>query len=340
MKIADFDLTKDVLIIAEIGNNHEGSYARAEEMIGLAAQAGAGAVKFQTIVPEELVSIQDEKRKRQLEGFRLSYQDFEKLSQVARRERVLFLSTPFDIESARFLEPLVPAFKIASGDNNFFPLIDVVAKTGKPIILSGGLSDLSELKITRDRIQNLWRQKGIGQELAILHCVVSYPTPPDQANLFAIRQIAQLGVTVGYSDHTLGIDAAVLSVALGARIIEKHFTLDKNFSEFHDHKIAADPEEMSRLVRRVKETLQLLGRGVKEPQEAEKPMEEKVRRSIVAKRPLEKGAVLAWEDLAWVRPGGGLRPGLEDEILGKALRRPLAKGEQIRRDDLTQGDGD
>lgn len=340
MKIADFDLNKDVLIIAEIGNNHEGSYARAEEMVGLAKKAGAGAVKFQTIVPEELVSFKEEQRRRQLERFRLSHEDFEKLKKTADREKILFLSTPFDIESVCFLEPLVPAFKIASGDNNFFPLIDAIASTGKPIILSGGLSHFEELRATKDRIQKTWHEQKISQELAILHCVVSYPAAPDQANLLAIRHLAQLGVTVGYSDHTLGIDAAVLSVALGARIIEKHFTLDKNYSDFHDHKIAADPKEMSELVRRVREAVQLLGRGVKEPQPSEKAIEEKVRRSIVAKRPLSQGAVLSWDDLAWVRPGGGLRPGSENEILGKILQRPIAKGEQIHREDLSKGKED
>ena len=228
MKIGDFDLARDILVVAEIGNNHEGSYTLAEEMIGLAAQAGAGAVKFQTIVSDKLVSPRQEERIQQLERFRLSYDEFERLSKVAQQENVLFLSTPFDLESARFLEPLVPAFKIASGDNNFFPMIDIIARTGKPIILSTGLMDLTEISKTKDFIEQIWHENDIDQELAILHCVVGYPTTPSDANLLAIRQLQKLGVTVGYSDHTIGIEAAVLSVALGARIVEKHFTIAKD----------------------------------------------------------------------------------------------------------------
>lgn len=147
MKIGRFDLDKDILIVAEIGNNHEGCYSLAEEMIGKAAEAGADAVKFQTIVPEKLVSTSQQDRIEQLRRFQLSYEEFERLSKVAEQENIIFLSTPFDIESARFLESLVPAYKIGSGDNDFFPMIDVIALTGKPIIISAGLTDLQEIKI-------------------------------------------------------------------------------------------------------------------------------------------------------------------------------------------------
>ncbi len=260
MKIANFDLNKDILLVAEMGNNHEGSYALAEEMIGLAAKSGAGAVKFQTIIPEKLVSSLQKERIEQLKRFQLTYDEFEKLSNVAKKENVLFLSTPFDIESAKFLEPLVPAYKIASGDNNFYPLIEVIAKTGKPIIMSTGLMEFEEVKSSVDFINNVWKKNGIEQDLAVLHCVTSYPTPPEQANLLSIKQLQNLNVTVGYSDHTLGIQAAVLAVALGARIIEKHFTIDKNYSDFHDHQLSADPMEFALLAQKVKETLELLGK--------------------------------------------------------------------------------
>ncbi len=329
MRIGDFDLDKDVLIVAEIGNNHEGSYALAEEMIGLAAQAGAGAVKFQTIVPDRLVSLTQQGRIQQLERFRLSYNDFGRLNKVAQRENVLFLSTPFDIESARFLEPLVPAFKIASGDNDFFPMIDVIARTGKPILLSSGLTDLAQISRTKDFIEGIWREAEIEQQMAILHCVTCYPTSPGDANLLAIKQLKKIDVTVGYSDHTIGIEAAVLSVVLGARIIEKHFTIAKDYSDFHDHQLSADPQDLAELVQRVGEAIELLGDGEKRIQDCEKDVVDKVRRSIVASRDLEQGVVLAWDDVVWVRPGGGLAPGREGEILGKVLTRPIRKGEMI-----------
>ena len=337
MKIGNWDLDKNVLIVAEIGNNHEGSYALAEEMIGLAAQSGAGAVKFQTIVPERLVSPSQKDRIRQLEKFQLRYDEFEKLSKVAEQEKVLFLSTPFDIDSVRFLEPLVPAFKIASGDNNFFPLIDVVARTGKPIILSSGLASIEQIAATKSFIQNIWREQEINQELAVLHCVASYPVPLQEANLLAIKELRkQLGVTVGYSDHTLGIEAAVLSAALGARIIEKHFTLDKSYSDFHDHQLSADPQELALLVKRVEETIELLGDGKKRLQPSEKEVVGKVRRSIVASRDLSQGTILQWEDLTWLRPGGGLAPGCEDKIVGKKLKRFIPAGESILLKDVKE----
>jgi len=330
MKIGNWNLDQDILIVAEIGNNHEGNYALAEEMIGLAAKAGAGAVKFQTFKTEYYVSKKDKVRFSRLKSFELTESEFERLSTVARDAGLLFLSTPFDIESAQFLEPLVPAFKIASGDNNFFPLIDVVARTGKPIILSSGMTDIEQITATKDFIQGIWREQEINQELAVLHSVASYPAPPQEANLLAIRQLRdRLGVTVGYSDHTLGIEAAVLSVALGARIIEKHFTPDKNYSEFRDHQLSADPRDMALLVQRVKETTELLGTGNKVLQASEKAIEGLIRRSIVAKRDLPKGTRICWDDITWIRPADGLPPGKEQLILGKSLTRSVEMGELL-----------
>ena len=337
MRIGNIDTDKHVLVVAEIGNNHEGDYALAERLIGLAAEAGADAVKFQTIVPERLVSTIQKDKLSQYKKFQLSYAEYKKLSHVAEREGILFLSTPFDIESVRFLNALVPAFKIASGDNNFWTLIDVIARTGKPIILSSGLTDLEGIKEAREFIRKVWRKCGIVQEMAILHCVAAYPTLPEEANLLAIRQLQEkLDVIVGYSDHTLGIEAAVLSVALGARIIEKHFTLDKNYSDFHDHQISADPQEMALLVKRVREAIELLGDGEKRLQDCEKAAESLTRRSIVASHDLPLGTILQWEDLTWLRPGGGLAPGREVELVGKRLIRSIQSGEQILLEDLVE----
>ena len=329
MKIGNWDSAQDVLIVAEIGNNHEGSYTLAEEMIGRAAGTGVSAVKFQVIVPERLISPGNADRLRQLEKFRLSYNEFEKLSRVAEKEGVLFLATPFDIESALFLESLVPAYKIASGDNNFFPLIEVIAGTGKPVILSSGLANMAQIRVSVDFIRGNWWKQGIRQELAVLHCVAAYPTPAGEANLLAIRQLQVLGTTVGYSDHTLGIEAAVLSVALGARIIEKHFTLDKNYSEFRDHRLSADPQEMARLVLRVREAAELLGTGDKLPQAGEQLVEPSVRRSIVARHDLPAGKKIERDDIDWVRPANGLSPGQEHLIIGRSLTCTVKAGEPI-----------
>ncbi len=334
MKIANYDTEKKVFIIAEIGNNHEGSYTLAEEMIGKAAEAGACAVKFQTIVPEKLVSISQKDRIEQLKRFQLTYDEFERLNKVAKHENILFLSTPFDIESVHFLNSIVPAFKIASGDNNFFPLIEVIAQTGKPIIMSAGLIDLLEVRKTIDFISNIWNENAIDQDIAILHCVTSYPTALEEANLSAIKELQSLNVTIGYSDHTIGTEAAVLSVALGARIVEKHFTIDKNYSDFRDHQLSADPNEFSQLVERVEIASKLLGQSRKTVQESEKLVMEKIRRSIVARKDLDENTVLTLDDISWVRPGGGLAPGNEEMVLGKRLKVKVAAGELITLDNL------
>lgn len=336
MKIGSLDTNEQVVIIAEVGNNHEGSYTLAEELIGRAAEAGADVVKFQTIVPERLVSVQQAARIEQLNKYRFTYEQFASLSKTAERENILFMSTPFDSESARFLAGIVPAFKIASGDNTFFPLLETVAKTGKPVIMSAGMTKLDEIQVSKECIEDVWRREGLTSELALLHCVVSYPTPPEEANLLAIRALAKLGTTVGYSDHTIGIQAAVLSVALGARIIEKHFTIDKNYSAFRDHQLSADPTDLQELVQRVREASVLLGEETKRIQPAEAGNVTPVRRSIVAAHDLAQGHTIRPEDINWVRPGSGLAPGREKELIGQTLNRAIGQGEIILLEDVRE----
>jgi sialic acid synthase SpsE len=337
MLIGPFDTDRDVLVVAEIGNNHEGSYALAEEMIGLAAKAGAGAVKFQTFRTEHYVSRRDEARFRRLKKFELSFAEFERLSAAARKAGLIFLSTPFDLESAEFLNTIVPAFKIASGDNTFHPLLERVAGFGKSILLSSGLADLGRLRQAKTVIENVWRRTGATPELAVLHCVASYPVPPEEANLAAITRLREeFGGTVGYSDHTIGIEAAVMAVALGARIIEKHFTIDKQHSDFRDHQLSADPRDMAALVRRVREAAVMLGSGEKEPQKCERANEGPMRRSIAVRRDMPEGAVLAWEDLTWIRPGGGFAPGDERLVVGRTLRRAVQAGDILTTDMLSE----
>ncbi len=330
MLIDGFDPDERAFVIAEIGNNHEGSFELAAKMIGLAAQAGVDAVKFQTIVPDRLISAGDEQRIQQLSRFQFSYKQFGELAGVARDAGVRFLSTPFDLESVAALEPLVPAFKIASGDNDFVPLLQAVARTGKPILLSCGMTDLDGIRAARSTIDAVWHEIGCEQECALLHCVGSYPVAPEQVNLRAIGVLAEtFACPVGYSDHTLGIEAAVLSVATGARIVEKHFTLDKNYSAFRDHQLSADPGEMAELVRRVREAEALLGASEKALQPCEEGAATALRRSVAARRDLAAGTVLDWDDITWLRPAGGIRPGDEGDVIGRTLRRGVRKGEPI-----------
>ena len=327
MKIKNFDTDKKVLIIAEIGNNHEGDFGLALEMVDAAANAGVDAVKFQTITPNRLVRSSDNKRLAQLEKFSFKPYQFAKLKERADKNDILFLSTPFDLEVLEWLDDLVPAYKIASGDNNFLPLIQQVALKAKPMMLSLGLGEIKQAVKLKSYIENTWSKERRGDPgLAFLHCVVSYPTPEDQAFLSNIDSIKQLQVTPGYSDHTIGTKAAELSVACGAKILEKHFTLNKNYSDFRDHQLSADPKDLDNLCSAVRNVEKLLGSSQSLMQECEKENEIAVRRSISTKHNMVAGQIVDFDDLCWLRPGDGLAPGLEDSIVGKKLTIPVLQG--------------
>lgn len=332
--IGGVDLSHRVFVVAEIGNNHEGDPALAAEMVRRAAEAGADAVKFQSIEPDRLVSAQQTERIAQLTRFKLPPEEMARLAELARSLGVAFLSTPFHLGAVDELDPLVPAFKIASGDNEFVPLLRKVAATGKPVLLSGGLATAATLEAAVEIVRAVWRERGGGAFVALLHCVSSYPTPAEEANLGAIPSLAPLADVVGYSDHTLGIEAAAAAVALGARVVEKHFTLDKNQSDFRDHKLSADPAEMAALCARIRVVERMRGDGVKRVMPCEELLLTAAKRSVAAARDLAAGTVLAADDLTWLRPAGGLRPGEEEALLGRPLRRAVQAGETLWREDV------
>ncbi|HXN33598.1 MAG TPA: N-acetylneuraminate synthase family protein, partial [Polyangiaceae bacterium] len=314
MRIGAHDTSQKVLVVAEIGNNHEGSFGNAEKLVRAAAACGVDAVKFQTFRTKWFTSGADPARFERLRRFELSFDEFKALEGLARELGVLFVSTPLDLESAKFLEPLVDAFKIASGDNDFWALLDWVGRSPKPMIVSTGMSSLTEVERARDFV---FARKPPA-DVAFLHCVSAYPAPPEQVNLAAIPLLRErLGCTIGYSDHTLGVEAALASVALGARIIEKHFTLDKHFSDFRDHQLSADPDEMARIVKHIRAVERLVGKPEKRVQPAEEAVVSVARRSIAAAADLPRGHRLAIGDLTWLRPRNGLRPGDEEQIVGR-----------------------
>ncbi|HEY0836356.1 MAG TPA: N-acetylneuraminate synthase family protein [Azospirillum sp.] len=341
MRIGQFDTAQDVLIIAEIGNNHEGNPQVAEELVHRAAEAGVQAVKFQTFRTELFVAPSQAERFARMKRFELSQETFAHLARVARDKGLLFISTPLDCESAAFLDGIVDAVKVASGDNTFYPLIEQVAATDKPLIISGGLADLDELAYTKalvDKVRHESGRHGHGRaaDLALLHCVSAYPVAPEQANLAAVRTLAARfpDCTIGYSDHTLGVTAPVLAVAAGARIIEKHFTLDRNFSEFRDHQLSADPAMLRQLVEEVREAQTLLGSGAKVAQPDEAAALTAIRRSIAARRDLTAGAVVGPDAIVWIRPGDGIPPGQEARVLGRRLKANVAAGTLLTDDVL------
>jgi N,N'-diacetyllegionaminate synthase len=331
MRIAAHDLAEKILVVAEIGNNHEGNFEVACRMLDAAADAGVDAVKFQTFQTRLFTSQADPARFERLSKFELSQDQFAQLERRARARGLIFLSTPLDLVSARFLEPLVDVLKVASGDNDFWPLIAQICATGKPLIISTGLADLAHVA----RVADFVRAAGAGDRLAFLHCVCAYPAPPGEVNLRAIpRMAAELGVPVGWSDHTLGPDACLAAAAIGARIIEKHFTLDKNFSSFRDHQLSADPAEMRLIVDGVRRVEQLLGMPEKRIQPSEEANQRAARRSIAAAAPLARGHRIRAEDLIWVRPAIALPPGNESRLIGRALCRDVAAGEAIAERDV------
>lgn len=331
MRIGTAETAESVAVIAEVGNNHEGDLDVALELTRAAAAAGAHAVKFQAMDPDHLVLPTETARIEQLRRFQLSQEDFGRLRDEADALGLGFLCTPFDLGGVAWLAPLVDAFKIASADNDFSALIDAAAATGRPVIVSGGMTDTAGLIRARDIVVSH------GVEFAALHCVSAYPTPPEEASLATIPQLrAELGGTIGYSDHTLGNEACVLAVAAGARIIEKHLTLSHDFSDFRDHQLSAEPHELAELVRQIADAQVLLGTPRHDLLPGEEAVNLAARRSIATAHDLDAGHVLVWEDLTWLRPGGGIPPGQEGALVGRALVVAVSKGTQLNASHLAR----
>ncbi len=337
LKIGNLDTEDKVIIIAEIGNNHEGDFNLAKEMVEAAAMAGADAVKFQTFKTDLYVSRTEKIRFEKLKKFELSQENFIELKNLACSFGLEFLSTPFDLESAAFLNQIVHTFKISSGDNLFYPLLECVASFGKPIIMSTGLCDMNEVIESLGFLKHKWHGNGsFFDNMALLHCCCSYPVDSGQENLASIRYLVEnTDCTVGYSDHSLGINTAVLSVAAGARIIEKHFTIDHNYSNFRDHQLSADPEQMRELIKKVRQVEVIMGKYEKTVQPCELVNKNSVRRSIASRNNLTKGHQLEKKDITWLRPGHGISPGEEDVLLGKIVCKNIPTGSIINPEDLT-----
>ena len=336
MKIGSHDTASRVIVIAEIGNNHEGNLDVAQQLVREAARCGVDAVKFQTFKAEHFVRPADTARMAQMRRFELKPEEFTALARLAKSLGLLFISTPLDLGSVNVLQPFVDCFKVASGDSNFYPLLARVADTGRPLIISTGVSDLAQVQETLRFVRQRWAQRSVSPEFAVLHCVSSYPVPDEQANLRSIPFLReQLGCTIGYSDHTQGEEAVVLAVAIGAQIIEKHFTLDHNFSEFRDHKVSADPLGMRSLGPRIRRVDGFLGVLNKKLQPCEPTVIAAIRRSVVAATDLPAGHRIESVDLMWMRPAGGLQPGEEDLLIGKVLRRAVQSGDLLSLSDAS-----
>ena len=336
MKIGGADTTQKVALVAEIGNNHEGSIKLAEELIETAFAAGADAVKLQTFVPELYVSSIQVDRIKMLRRFALPIEELQRLLADYRSRGLTLFSTPFDLISLERLST-APLLKISSGDLTYIQLLEAAAWTKKDIIISTGASTLFEVEAAVAVITGTWQQAGYPGTLAALHCVSGYPAPPEAVNLRAIGTLQEAlpDVVIGYSDHALGIEVALIAAAAGARIIEKHFTLDKDHSEFRDHQLSADPREFSQLRERLDDLDTLLGTGLKEPQGAETEMRSAIRRSVTTTRDIPAGHQLEVGDLCIVRPGEGLVPARLNDVIGRYLVVDTRAGHSIVEGDLT-----
>lgn len=323
-----------VFIIAEAGVNHNGDPELARRLVDAAQDAGADAVKFQTFVPEQVVAAgaaraayqqanmpdRDESQLEMIRRLALSGEVFRELKEHCDRTGIMFLSTPFDYQSVDLLDELgVPVFKVGSGELTNYSLLKYIAGKRKPLILSTGMATLGEV----EQALQVVREAG-AQDVTLLHCTSSYPTPYKDVNLRAMVTLGRaFGVPIGYSDHTPGIEVAVAAAALGAQVVEKHFTLDCNL-EGPDHKASLEPKELAAMVRAIRNVEAALGDGCKRPTAAERDTIRAARRSLVAARDITAGELITADNLTLKRPGTGIAPAMWDVVIARRARVDIA----------------
>ena len=327
-----------VYIIAEAGVNHNGSLKIAKMLVDKAAESGADCVKFQTFKSENLVSKyapqaeyqtenigKNQSQLQMLKALELSFKDFEEIKNYCDCLKIDFLSTPFDLESIAFLNTLnIKFWKIPSGEITDLPFLIEIAKTGKPVVMSTGMCTLEEVETA----VKLLRKNGSGK-ISLMHCTTNYPTPYSQVNLNAMITLhAKFNCPAGYSDHTAGIEVPIAAVAMGAKIIEKHFTLDKNI-QGPDHKASLEPDELKNMVSSIRNIEKALGSFEKKPDLSELINISAARKSIVAKRNIKRGEMLTENNLTAKRPGNGISPIKWFEVLGTAAVRDFKEDELI-----------
>ncbi|MFC2093007.1 N-acetylneuraminate synthase [Bacteroidota bacterium] len=333
-----------VFIIAEAGINHNGKIELAYKLIDVAKDARADAIKFQTFKSELITSSEAERADYQkknmpnknetqlkmLKRLELNFASFVKIKRYCDKKGILFLSATADLPSTDFIEPLVPVFKVGSSDLTNYPFLKNLASRRKPIILSTGMSNLNEVEKAVDIIiENQFKYETSFPPLSLLHCTTNYPCPYNEVNLKAIFTLKEaFKLPVGYSDHTLGIEVPVAAVAMGAKIIEKHFTLDKNM-EGPDHKASLESEELKIMVKAIRNIEEAIGDGIKKPNKSEIEIMQVARKSIVASKDIKKGDVFTENNVIVKRPGIGISPMKWNEIIGRKASKNFIKDELI-----------
>ena len=333
MNLFGVDLSRDVAIIAEDGVNHEGDIEVAAKLVGLAARAGAHAVKFQSYTPERFIGVGDTERLARVRRFGLDEAAHRRLARVAGENGIAFFSSAITEDWVPLIAELSPAIKIASGDLTFQPVIEAAAQTGKPVILSTGGGTAFEVDQAVAWFKAAAGRVDVSDQLVLLHCVSGYPTPLEQANLLSIPFLAErYGLTTGWSNHVLGPHACIAAVALGAAVVEVHVTDRKTGRQFRDHSLSFEPQELADLIGTLGAVRQSRGRAHKEPALCERDSLTAIRKGIVAARDLPKDTVLARSDLMFARPASEFSSDQIDLVIGRTLRRALARGQMVARD--------
>ncbi|MCI6033935.1 N-acetylneuraminate synthase [Fusobacterium varium] len=333
-----------VFIIAEAGVNHNGNINLAYKMVDEAKKAGVDCIKFQTFKTEKIITKNTKKAEYQekntenketqyemIKKLELTYDEFRKLKKYCKEKEIIFLSTPDEEESLNFLmdELNMEMVKIGSGEITNYIYLEKIAQKNKPIILSTGMSTLGEVEKALEIIRKYNNQK-----ITLLHCTTNYPCPIEEVNLNAMLTLKEaFKLDIGYSDHTLGIEISIAATALGATVIEKHFTLDKNL-DGPDHKASLDPLELTKMVEAIRNIEKALGNGIKQPHASENKIKEVVRRKIIVFKNLKKGHILKEEDLIFKRSNNGIEAEFYKIIIGKKIKRDLKEETIISWDDL------
>lgn len=329
------------LIIAEAGVNHNGSIGSAKRLIDVAKDSGADYVKFQTFKAKSLVTETAEKAEYQkkltgndgshfemIKKLELNREAHEELMEYCKQKEILFLSTAFDSDSIDLLAELdIPFYKIPSGEITNLPYLRHIGGMGKPIIMSTGMSTLEEVSTALNILLEAGAKKN---EITILHCNTEYPTPMEDVNLKAMITIRdELGVNIGYSDHTNGIEVSIAAVAMGATVIEKHFTLDRNLPG-PDHAASLEPYELKEMIKSIRNIEKAMGDGTKKPSPSEIKNIPIARKSLVAKNPIKKAEILSEKNLTVKRPGIGISPMKWDSYIGRIADRDYLGDDLIR----------
>lgn len=311
-------------IIAEAGSNHNGDINQAKKLVDIAVEAGVDAVKFQTFTADKLFA-KCHPANEIVKKFEFKLEWHKEIKEYCNDKGIMFMTTPFQRDAVDLLEELnVEGYKVASGDMNYYPLLDYISKTGKPVILATGMAYMDEVKESIRRIQ-----QGKTKDIAILHCISNYPPKDEDINLNAIKTMKEeLQIPIGFSDHSMGITIPIAAVAMGAKIIEKHFTISRNL-EGMDHFYALEPDELKQMVEEIRKIENAMGIGIKAPVTGEFSERYYARRGIVVACNLKAGDMIEEKHLDYVRPVNGIESKYYKEVIGKKVNKDLKENEPL-----------